>query len=422
MVRAFAFAFATACFAAFTACSSAPPAGDVGGRVSPTDPTAPGKDGGDDPLDGSTPLPVDVGDGGDGGDGGTKDLRDFSDAVGSGTKPGLVTGRIYDDLAKNVDARMDDLKALGVRVIRIEIERTTPMTTYQTIMKAAIARGIEVLALVTQNSVDGSPNPMAGSRTDFDTGYVPKFIAAIDQTTSALPDLRYVEVWNEPDVYAFTPMYTYSAQAGCGVAEGAFRYALLAVRVFETMNERRIAGQKTPKLAAFSFSRQDDACLRKAVIDAQPINSHRAAYRPSRGLADGLPTDIVAIHGYGNGGKLPTDQGFTYSGGTFADGVNEFMAAAFADGRPMLGNLPVWYTEVGVCRGKYGVTAQQQAAAVGSVIRTLRNHPRITASFIYSYRDDEPGGDEQCGLRMNSAGGYAPNPSYAEYDKAAHGG
>lgn len=346
----------------------------------------------------------------------------FSEAIGSGTKPGLVTGRIYEDLAKNVDARMDDLKALGVRVIRVEIERATPMTTYTRIIDAAKKRGIEVLGLVTQATLEGAPDPLAGTREEFDAEFVPKVIAAIDATTAALPQLEYVEVWNEPDVYAFSPMFTYSAQDGCGVAEGAFRYALLATRVFEAMNERRIAGEKTPKLAAFSFSRHDDRCLRKAVIDAQPISSHRLYYRPNKGLSDGLPADIVAIHGYGNGGKLPQENGYTYSGGTFADGVAEFLSAKFADGRPMLGDLPVWYTEIGVCR-KAGFSAEEQADAIGYVMRSLRAHPRITASFIYVYRDDEaPNGGEQCGLRANAAGGYAAHPAYATYKSEAHGG
>jgi hypothetical protein len=156
------------------------------------------------------------------------------------------------------------------------------------------------------------------------------------------------------------------------------------------------------------------------VIDAQPIVSHRRYYRPHRGLADGLPADIVAFHGYGNAGKLPQERGYTYAGGTFADGVSEFLSATFADGRPMLGDLPVWDTEVGVCRGRSGFTEAELAAGVGEILQTLRQHPRITASFIYSYRDDEPGaGDEHCGLRGSSTSGYAARASYAAYQASA---
>lgn len=408
--------------ALFAACSSAPPSEPDHSQVGPMQDkpaTEAGAEAPDDDDDGEL-----VGGAGSSGDGGAEAsiigvVPGFSEAIGSGTKPALVTGRIYDDLAKNVDTRMDDLKALGVRVIRMEIESATPATAYAKIIDAAKKRGIEVLGLVTQNTIPGSPDPMAGTRAEFDAVFVPKVIAAIDATTTALPQLAYVEVWNEPDVYSFTPMFSYSPSSGCSAAEGAFRYALLATRVFETMNERRIAGTKTPKLAAFSFSRHDDTCLRRAVIDAQPITSHRLYYRPNKGLTDGLPADIVAIHGYGNGGKLPQENGYTYAGGTFADGVAEFLSAKFADGRPMLGDLPVWYTEVGVCR-KSGFTPQQQADAVGFVMRSLRAHPRITASFIYVYRDDEaPNGGERCGLRANAAGGYAAHPAYATYKTEA---
>src|SRR5689334_21532363 len=58
-------------------------------------------------------------------------------AQGSPLASGVVTGRIYNDLAANPAARMRDLAALGVRVIRMEIENTTPWSEYQTIVSAA---------------------------------------------------------------------------------------------------------------------------------------------------------------------------------------------------------------------------------------------------------------------------------------------
>src|SRR5687768_18543018 len=54
-------------------------------------------------------------------------LPEFSHDVGSGLKAGIVTGRIYDDLAKNTDDRMADLAALGTRALRLEIETATPL-------------------------------------------------------------------------------------------------------------------------------------------------------------------------------------------------------------------------------------------------------------------------------------------------------
>lgn len=348
-------------------------------------------------------------------------LPAFSHAVGSGTKIGVVTGRIYDDLAKNTDERMRDLAALGVRALRLEIEQATPVADYAKIVRAAKKNGIEVLALVTQSSIPGAPSPMGGSRADFDATYVPKVIAAIDATTKAIPELRYVEVWNEPDVYGFTPMFSY-ANGTCTRLEGAVRYALLTVRVFETMNERRKKGEATPTLVAFDFSHQDDTCVLDSVIDAQPIQAHRTGYRAPNGLPDGLPTDIVSIHGYGLPNRIPGEAGYTYAGGTFADGVQAFLDHTFADGTSMIGAAPVWYTEIGFCLGGIGGGAaaiDRQSVAVSRALETLRAHPKITAAFVYSYRDDEPGGAERCGLRDNSTNGFAPHPSYASFQAQA---
>ena len=334
--------------------------------------------------------------------------------VGAPLAPALVTGRIYEELAANAADRMRDLAALGVRVIRIEIERGTTWQTYETIVSAARAAGIEVLALVSANSLPaGTPRPLDGTVGDFDTMFVPAYIAAVDETVAKL-GVRFVEVWNEPDVYGFAPMFHWSP-ASCTPTTGATRYALLAVRVFETMHQRRLAGTPTPTLLAFGVSRHDDGCLRQSMVDAEPIRNHRLGYRPQHQLGEGLPTDIIAMHGYGNPGKAPSDTGYTYSGGRFADGVDEMLAG-------MPGSQPVWYTEIGYSLHTIGGADPEarQAAAVGDLFTALRARPRVTAMFWYVYRDDEGGGEgNECGLRDNSLTSYAPHPAYTRYQAAA---
>jgi hypothetical protein len=342
---------------------------------------------------------------------------------GAGLAPAVVSGRIYNELAANPADRMRDLAALGVRVIRMEIENTTPWSEYQTIVSAAQANGIEVLALVFLNSVPGSPNPMTGDITYFDNNYVPAYIAAVDATMANLPTVKFVEVWNEPDVYGFTPMYS-NAGGTCVAQEGARRYSLLATRVFETMYQRRLGGAITPMLAAFGISRQDDNCLRKVLFDSTAVLNHRQYYRPANGLPDGLPADIVAVHGYGNGGKAPSDIGYTYQNGTFADGVNLFLGSKFADGRSVINQTPVWYTEVGYSVIQLG-TETKQRDAVTTVFNVLRSHPEVTAAFWYVYRDDEFVGcssGERFGLRDNRSTGFRPHLAYGAYQAASVAG
>jgi hypothetical protein len=317
---------------------------------------------------------------------------------------------------------MRDLAALGVRVIRMEIENTTPWSEYQTIVSAAQANGIEVLALVFLNSLPpGSPAPMDGDITYFDNFYVPAYIAAIDQVIANLPSVKFIEVWNEPDVYGFTPMYS---NPNCVAQEGARRYSLLAVRVFETMHQRRLAGISTPMFAAFDISRQDDTCLRKVLFDSDSVHNHRLYYRPVYGLPDGLPADIVSIHGYGNGGKAPYETGYNYAGGTFADAVNGFLSVKFADGRSVINQTPVWYTEVGYSVIQLGSEAKQRDSLT-NIFSVLRSHPQVSAAFWYVYRDDEFVGcnsGERFGLRDNRSTGYRPHLAYTAYQAASVGG
>ncbi len=346
-------------------------------------------------------------------------------AAGSGLAGGVVSGRIYADLAANAPARLRDLAALGVRVLRIEIERDTPWSQYQTLATAAAAAGIELLALISaQSTAAGTPKPMAGDRAAFDATFVPAFLAALDATLAKLPTVRFVEVWNEPDVYEFQPMYSWSAAAGCGALEGAYRYPLLVTRVFETIHQRRLAGKPTPQVVGFDVSRGDDSCLRGVLFDSEPVQNHRKYYRPARGLADGLPVDIVSLHGYGNAGKAPWETGYTYAGGTFADGVDAILGSTFADGKAVFAATPLWLTEVGYGLNTFAGRADPAATqrdAVTSVFATLAARPKVTAAFWYDYRDDEPGpGSEgnSCGLRYPSTKGFAAHPAYEAYQAA----
>ncbi len=330
--------------------------------------------------------------------------RSIEAAPGSGLKAGLVTGRIYDDLDANLGDRMRDFATLGVKVLRVEIEGND-YAKYRRIVSAARRYDIDVLALVAQGAAG---DPLAGSLEWFDTTYVPQYIDTVNRLVSAIPDIGHVEVWNEPDVYGFRPI---------GEGDHAYRYALLASRVFESFHEQKARGGRAPLLLAFDFSRQDDGGLLDLVYNQPPIQNHRSAYRPGR-LPDGLPADIVSIHGYGDFTKQPDEPGYAYGNKTFADAVDFFLTHKFADGRSVLNETPVWYTELSFDTGRIGGEANQ-ARAIETAYGVLAQHREITAAFYYGYRDDEGSGGERGGLRKNSGGGFGKHASYGSYQRVS---
>ena len=322
---------------------------------------------------------------------------------GSGLTFGLATGRTYDDIATNLGSRLGDFRALGVSVLRTEIEGSDD-ARYQTIAGAASRYyGIELLALVSQAAVS---DPLEVDDTGwFNSTYIPRYIARVERLMADIPSLKYLEVWNEPDVYGFfIGLPDGSKKPGTDQTlpsqdTRALRYAMLVTQVFEHFHEAAAKGQRVPTLLAFDFSRQDDKLLRDLVYNQPPIVKHRAGYRPGR-LPDGLPADIVSIHGYGNPALRPDQPGYAYMG-TLEDGIDDFLGATFADGRSVINESPVWYTEIGVGSGRFG--EQGQADSMRTMIDTLRRHRQITGAFWYDYRDDE-GNDpnrERNGLRGN---------------------
>lgn len=326
---------------------------------------------------------------------------------GSGLTMGVVSGRIYDDLASNPGARMSDLRRLGVKMLRLEIEcgDAPCLARYKTIVDAAKRYGIETLALVSGAAVG---DPRQGDIEAFAANYV----AFVDNLLATIPGLTYIEVFNEPDVYDFAPLATH-----------AHRYALLTTRVFEAYVVRNGPIGGRPQIVAFDFVRPDEPGYDLVYNDAS-ITNHRKGFRPQRGMPDGLPAHIVSIHGYGTPDVAPWQSNYGWGAKTFAQSIDWFLNRGFAE--PVQGNsnlvhqTPVWITEVGFQTDMPG-GAQAQADSLSHVFDVLETRPQITAAFWYDYRDDEPGGTEQCGLRGNSTTGFEIHPSYWSYQAQAGG-
>lgn len=327
-------------------------------------------------------------------------------AATGGLQVGLVSGNIYDDLYQHPGARMSDIAGLGTKFLRLEILANVDIDVYKAIVDTAQRYGIQVLALVQSNAVGHRP-------LDEDIElYANQINAKIDELVAQIPNLRYIEVENEPDGYDFTPL----------TDDHATKLGLLMVRVYEHVLKNRGDGDR-PQIVGFDFVRPDQPAF-QAVYNSAPITSHRNA-RPSMHLRDGLPVDIVSIHGYGNPGFTPAEPDYSYGdGATLREGMGFYLAQQFAtpgpDGnRSLLNGAPVWVTEIGFSAGDVG-GRDREAQGLREGFEILREFPQIQVAFAYDYRDDE-GGGETAGLRGNSSTGYAIYPAYDAFQQIAGG-
>jgi hypothetical protein len=352
------------------------------------------------------------------GEGGAGEQKPGSKSVGvpgsGGVAPGLVLGDNVADVLSHLDERFADFAALGVKFLRVEIVGSD-YSKYRTLIDAANARGIQVLALVQSTTIG-----MAALSTDPEV-YASALGDAMDRLTREIPNLRYIEVENEPDVYDFAPL---------GNPETSRRLALVMTRVYERFVTTHDAATR-PLIVGFDFSRCDEPAF-AAVYNADSISNHRNYFRQAHGMRDGLPVDIVSIHGYGDKAKIPSESGYSYNG-TFTDGLGRYFGQTFAappsarsdsesSNTTLISSQPVWITEVGfgwqpLGGGSNGLA--RQATAIHEAFDALRQHPEVAAAFYYDYRDDEPGGSETLGLRGNQASGYVVHPGYTAYQQEA---
>lgn len=130
---------------------------------------------------------------------------------------------------------------------------------YEPVVRAARSAGIEVLARIGWNTLvcgegtklpccdDGMPSdPMALTDERFEGGFVAAVNDAMDRVADYLPDVKYVEDWNEPDVYWFTPLHHWP---DCSVTKAAQRHGIMMSRVCTHVTARREAcGAEWPKV------------------------------------------------------------------------------------------------------------------------------------------------------------------------------
>ncbi len=326
------------------------------------------------------------------------------------TTQGVVTGRIYDELASN-DTAMRDFYDLGLGYIRIEFEefRDRRWATYsdaevlrrrgqyQTIIQKARDRGIKVLGIVNFNSF---PDP--GGFPDTDASLQ----AYVDSVRWHLQNYAVdaVEIWNEP--------------GNNGLWAGKLgRYGKMLVMTYSQLKpsypSRLFVGPTTVNAERGDWLGYHGTSFvpENSIFNCAAVQTYR------NNNAGRLPLDVISWHPYGSSTSASPNSTSFYYGQTFATYYTNILNYTDRANRKVVGSTPIWFTEYGWSSVWAG--AENQRIFQEQMIALINARPQIQVPFWYSYRDDEAGGEGKTfGLRRNSGGGFAAKRVY--YPFMAH--
>jgi hypothetical protein len=354
---------------------------------------------------------------------------------------GIVTGRYYDKLASTPDKYFDEWADMGVRWIRIEFEdqakglASTSLDSYRIIIHHAHKRGIRVLAIVGVNSMPGTWDWNLTTKTITDET-VNRYVAAADQKLAMGIDA--IEISNEPWVYGFGSPSSPWKLAGYGTLLTE-TYKRLKPKYPDVAFMGPVTANAEPGewYGAHGWPPANPPRWEESIFGSPAVQ----AYRDANGGR--LPLDVISWHPYGNLNALPA----TSVNGQEADpregrsyySSNDFVSfvkwvEGFKDqkGRPIVGDYPVVFSEYSWdTKNAFGSTGavvnqeilERQRLFFEAFARRTRDElPNVKAAFIYTWQDDEAGGENKYfGLIRNSIGGFARKPIYNSFVAWASG-
>jgi hypothetical protein len=318
---------------------------------------------------------------------------------------GIVTGRIYDELATNT-APFREWRDMQLGWMRMEFEEFynlpagTPYSSpqvqankqkFQAVIQNARNHGIKVLGIVAYSAMP--------QRADF-PGTAAGVQAYVDAVKWHLDNYSVdaIQIWNEPGSnVAFTN-------------SNLKRYAVTLIEVYRQLKPLYpnvlFVGPATANAEAGAF-------LGNHHYGFDPENSifnctEMLNYRAANGGR--LPLDVVSWHPYGTGGD---PYGNFYFGRTFATYYNEILAYRDRAGRNVIGSYPIWFTEYGWDTNNVG--DENQRIYTERMMTLIFARSQVKVPFLYSYRDDENvAGTEfkRFGIRRNSQFGYAKKRNF----------
>lgn len=360
---------------------------------------------GGDPTGGDT-AGDDSSDDAPGDDAEQQDLPDPYAPTEWGVEQGLVTGRYYQQMVADPESYFGDWHDMNLPWIRIGFEEflnvyyggyddptvQANVEMFGAVIDEAHERGIKVLGALGVNSMPGwiYVDRDAEVPTVLGDG-IERFIEATRRHLEWY-DVDAIEIWNEPRHFSFTD-YDIDGDGENELA-GLPAYAELLIETYTTLK---------PEYPDVIFVAPATSNAFRDTYVGNPGEEQYSIFnsgvmRAYRDANDGaLPLDVFSWHPYGR--TVDTDGGpfgSFYYNQTFADYHENVLSFTDLDGRPIVGNYPIWFTEYGFETNQTGGLADQhEGEIVGrryyeQMLDAMAAYPAIEVAFLYTYLDDDP--------------------------------
>lgn len=352
------------------------------------------------------------------------------------TNQGLVTGRYYEDMVADPEFYFGQWYDMGLSWIRIEFEEFMNLADrdydspavqanvekFRNVIAEAHDRGIKVLGIIGVNSMPDWVYVDKATQTVKNDG-IDRYIESVRWHLETY-DIDAIEIWNEPRQFTFTDFDV--DNDGENELAGLPAYAELLV---ETYSQVKPDYPDVTFVAPATSNAFRDTYVGNSgeeeysIFNADIMRSYRDNHE------DKLPLDAISWHPYGrtvaeDGGPL----GSFYYGQTFADYHENVLSFTDLDGRPVVGDYPIWLTEYGFETNQTGGLSDQQEGEetqreyYEDMLTAVAEYPQIELAFLYTYLDDDPNAsgtqNMTYGIRRSVELDYEPKEIYYAFTAA----
>lgn len=304
----------------------------------------------------------------------TVDVRPVAEINVANTTVGVADSSLYFLTPAEIDRQLDELQGLGVQNVRVFVPwsfvqptaGTYDWSTMDTIMKAAAARNMGVLAEINSTPAWAAPSGTLPGAGQPDLTAFRQFVGAFATKYSDV--VSAYEIWNEPNYVAFHQPV--SPEAYTQLLQAAY-----------------------PEIKSIDPTATVVAAGLGAVLSFGGITLDPVEYVKRMYQAGAAPYfDALAFHPYQE--TLPFSQGESYPLSPLAqlEAIKALMDQYDAAPGATVSDKLVWVTEYGLPTAN--VTQQQQASFIQDFLQKWSTLSWAGPAFVYTTRDQYPVGSQ----------------------------